>query len=387
MKAAFFHDGPTYIDKQNNYYACILSNELIERYFYFADEFLLVNRLRCLPDEKLSGLEKITHKNTKIIEIPNIASLHGVLYQKNQVKEIIKKAVNESDIIIARLPSITGGFAIEAANKYNKPYFIELVGCTWDALWNYGIKGKILAPMMYVWMRKLVKNSPFVLYITKEFLQKRYPNKGFSVEVSDVDLVPEDESVLTNRLNKIEKGSDVIILGTMAGVDTKYKGQKHVIKAISILKKQNYNLEYHLAGGGDTTYLEKLARKYQVYENVKFLGSIPHEKVFHYLDNIDIYIQPSDAEAKGRSLIEAMSRGCPSMGSKIGGIPELLDRPFLFDKGNVKQICKIIQSYSKNKMIQQAKRNFKLTKEFNQSNLDKKRKEFYDIFLEKIERS
>jgi glycosyltransferase involved in cell wall biosynthesis len=109
-----------------------------------------------------------------------------------------------------------------------------------------------------------------------------------------------------------------IVIGTIAAVDVKYKGQENVIKDLGHLKNEGIlNFEYHLVGGGDQIHLSELAKKYNVHESIKFIGSLPHNKIFEWLDSIDIYIQPSLTEGLPRALIEAMSRGTPSIGTVI----------------------------------------------------------------------
>lgn len=51
----------------------------------------------------------------------------------------------------------------------------------------------------------------------------------------------------------------------------------------------------------------------------------------------DVVVVPSLTEGLGRTAIEAMATGCPVIGSRVGGIPEVLDGPFarfLFEAGN-----------------------------------------------------
>ncbi|MGI6452439.1 MAG: glycosyltransferase family 4 protein [Syntrophomonadaceae bacterium] len=204
------------------------------------------------------------------------------------------------------------------------------------------------------------------------------PSTGKTIGCSDVALPTLDERVLDARLHKIKQMTKhkPIVLGTTAAVDVRYKGQEYVIQAIAELNRQGYNFEYHLAGGGDNSFLKFVAERNGVLDKVKFLGPIPHEKVFGYLDNIDIYIQPSNQEGMPRALIEAMSRACPCIGSSTGGIPELLDNAYIFSRGNVKELATILASFDIEKMIYQAKRNFEFSKRFDQKVLEARRNEF-----------
>jgi glycosyltransferase involved in cell wall biosynthesis len=235
---------------------------------------------------------------------------------------------------------------------------------------------------MWYATKKAVKNAPYVLYVSSNFLQKRYPNNFNNISCSDVDLQPVKQDVLDQRLEKIKNmnKNKPLVLCTIANVDVKYKRQDLVIKAISELNKQGYNFEYRLVGGGDKARLQSIAEKYSVADKVIFEGSVPHEKVFDYLDDIDIYIQPSDAESHGRAILEAMSRGCPCIGSSTGGIPELIDASFIFKRRNVKEIVSILASFTKKQMMEQARRNFEFAKRFDKKLLDDKRNVFLNSF-------
>ncbi len=379
----FIHDH-TFIKKDARYYTSgSLNNNLFDRYLQWFDEISVV------ANERLA-----TDKDNKIIcnEI-EVNNVEFILFKKsnNPVKifnsrKIIQDLVYKQDYIIVRIPSIYGIMAIRYARKFKKTYLIEVVGCPWDSLWNHGWKGKIFAPFMWLATKYIAYNAPFAIYVTNEFLQLRYPCKGKSIGCSDVSLPTVDESVLERRLNKIEKlaKNDLIIIGTTAAVNVSYKGQEYVIHAISQLNKEGYNYEYHLAGGGDSSYLKSVAKKFGVINKVKFIGSVPHEKVFDYLDSIDIYIQPSKQEGLPRALVEAMSRGCPSLGSTTGGIPELLNKDYIFNNAAVNEIIILLKKLDKDIMIKEAKRSFSKAQEYNKELLDIKRNTFYTSYIDNV---
>lgn len=377
MKATFFHDGPTYIDDEGKYYACVLNDELIDRYFYIADNFCMVVRLRKISNEVAKGHELINHANTTIIETPDLSTFKGLLFSRKEAHRIIEEQVKASDYIIARLPGSVGNIAVKYAIKYRIPFFIEVVGCAWDALTSHSLRGKLVAPFMWFLTRRSIKKAPYATYVTKKYLQKRYPNYGYNIYCSDVVLAKYEESVLETRIKKIkEKGKQHFLLGTLAGVDIPYKGQRYVIEAIARLKITGQRFEYLIIGAGNQESLKRLAEKLNVKDQVHFTGSVPHEKVFILLDSIDIYIQPSRTEGMPRALIEAMSRGCLCIGSEVGGIPELLPKEYLFRKGNVNDLTALFLKIKENDLLEQAKINFEKAKEFNDDILEKRRKKF-----------
>ncbi|RLL85927.1 glycosyltransferase family 4 protein [Mesotoga sp. BH458_6_3_2_1] len=386
MKVVFAHDH-VFFRLGNSYYSNGgLSAEVLSRYTRIFDELVLLTRQQTIncTGEKLT---EATIPRTRFVDIPNFKSIRTFSLKREASKRVMRE-IDKCDFVIARLPSSIGNIALKHAIKVRKPFLVELVGCPWDALWHYGsLLGKLLAPFAYSKTKKLVRNSKFVIYVSNEFLQRRYPTKGRSIGCSNVSIPEPDEKVLQNRLEKLHSRDkrDSLILGTAAAVEVKYKGQQYVIRALAKLTELGYNMEYHLAGSGSREFLSSVAKKFGVMDKVKFVGSVPREKILDYFDSIDIYIQPSKQEGLPRALIEAMSRGCPAIGSLTGGIPELLDSEFIFRNGSVSDIVRKIRSFDMGNMEQQAKINFEKAKEYHRDVLEKRRESFLTEFKRSIE--
>ena len=194
-----------------------------------------------------------------------------------------------------------------------------------------------------------------------------------------------DNNCLESRLKKIDKMNDKnkIKICTVANVELKYKGQEYVIKAIKKLKKKGMLIDYYIVGGGDPTRLKKIIEKYELQDDVHLTGGIPHNKVYDLLDEIDLYIQPSLQEGLPRAVVEAMSRACPIIGSKTGGIPELISDEYIFKRKNVAEISKMIERFisSKNTLKGMAIKNYEKSKKFQSDILIDKRNNFYKMIL------
>lgn len=390
MRVLFCHDGPLKKDEFNNYYGIAHNDDTFCRYYTIADELDVVIRVSEVSKiEAEKTFSKITVSPFKVIKCPNISSVKGMIFKKRAARKIIKEQVLNADYIVARLPSTIGFLAIDYAKKYKKPYLVEVVACPWDAFWNHSFKGKLFAPYMYYSTKRRVRNAKYVVYVTNEFLQKGYPTNGQNTNCSNVALMEFDNNVLGKRLDKIKSMQEAskIIIGTTAAVNVRHKGQQYVIKALGKLKKQGIaNYEYQLIGGGNQSYLKTIAEKYDVLEQVKFLGPVPHNEVFDWLDTIDIYVQPSRQEGLPRALIEAMSRGLPAFGANTAGIPELIEDEFIFSntRNNINEIITILKAFNKELMINQAKRNFNEAKKYDKKIIEKRRKEFFMKFKNEV---
>lgn len=396
MKLLFVHDTKFKEDTNRTYYTGgSYSEEVWDRYLTISSEFSVIARKEPFVYDSDFANKKFNYfdkEKINFIEVPNLnSSVKGFLnfQERKKASEIIKNAVLKSDLLIARLPSTNGNIAVNYAKKINKPYLVEVVGCSWDALWNYNMKGKILAPASYLKQKKAIKGSEYTVYVTKRFLQNRYPTKGDSVNCSNVLLTNIDESVLKKRIEKIHNVNleNKLVIGTTAAVDVRYKGQESVIKALGKLKEHGKtNFEYQLVGGGDHSQLSLIAEKYNVSGQVKFLGAMPHNAVLNWLDSIDIYAQPSKTEGLPRALIEAMSRGLLAIGSNAGGIPELLDCNYTFSKSrnNEVEIFNLLRKVKKDDLLVQAQRNFNVSKEYDKNSIESRRQLFFREFISKI---
>lgn len=373
MKVVFVHDHKFRRINGQLYSPGGLSNEVLSRYVKYFDMVTVVGRIIN---------EKQAQSNYSLISNPCVTIT---------TQEELQHSIQTADAVIVRLPSLNGYRAVHYAKKYKKPYLTEVVGCTFDAYWNYGVKGKVFAIPAFLLMKHCVSESSHVVYVTKQFLEKRYPTKGKHVAISDVELKELNPEVLNKRLVKIKEKEDKLVLGTTASIDVPYKGHEFVIRAIpqieNICGKQ---IEYQMAGAGDRSRLMSIAESVGVTDRIVFKGSIPHEQVFDWLDNLDIYIQPSMLEGLSRALVEAMSRGVPCIATEKGGNPELVEKNCLVSIANRKNISSLLAKtidyiLQSNHMSEIAERNFNMSKEYDKDRLDQIRFNFYSEFRSYIE--
>ena len=387
LKLLFVHCGPLYKDVNGNYYEYSYHG-LYERYSYMADKLTFLMEVRLLEKDTENTL---LDERIRVVSVPNLTKLSTFLWAYREATRIIAREIKKADIAVLRQCPYAN-IAITYCKKYGKPYIYENVGCPWDSLWNYGWKGKIIAPIEFIKEKKVNFQADYVYYVTNKFLQKRYPTKGKSVGCSNVVIEAMDDLGVRKRAERIKTmlSGRKIIIGTAAALDVPYKGQEYVIKALKDLITKGYNLEYWLAGSNrkKSTYLKDMAKKFNVGGCVRFCGSLNSEEMIQFYDSLDIYIQPSKQEGLPRSVIEALSRGCLTIASNIAGNPELLDREFLFKKGNIKDIVEKVE-YLLNSDLSRisniSNRNRKKANEYRIDVLEQRRKGFYDDFMKKYE--
>jgi glycosyltransferase involved in cell wall biosynthesis len=105
------------------------------------------------------------------------------------------------------------------------------------------------------------------------------------------------------------------------------KGLEHLIGALSLLPApERIPLVILGRDWGEQTALESLARSLGVVDSVVWLGHVADEPEFRAIyRGAAIFILPSEWEAFGLVLLEAMAAEVPIIASSVGGVPEVLE--------------------------------------------------------------
>lgn len=356
---------------KDGYYADPSFAKILERYSDSFPNICLVTRI-ISENQYRNGYIDISD-NCK--EFYNIKSIPSFFFKK--MDSDVKKLLDEATFVILRVPSLVSIKPCRYITSNKKKYLVEVMGCAWDAYWNHGFVGKLVAPYIFIKMKKVIGGANYAVYVTQNFLQRRYPCRGKTISASNVEISSIDGPKAYDTFNKKS-----FTMMTAGAVNVRHKGQEFAIKAISELKKkENIDIKYYLAGKGDDSRLRKIAEKYNISKNVIFLGMLSKEELAEWMKKTDIYIQPSLQEGLPRSLIEAMSHGCVCLGAKTAGIPELLKNEQLFIKKSYRAIAASILSTCDRDLNKISKENTKVAKKYRKESLDKIRKDFYNSII------
>lgn len=386
MKALFIHDHPFIQDKATEalYTSGNLNSALWERYLKHFDSVTVIGR--CKTEEDISRYHPAEKEGVTFNLFTDVVGGADYFKKRKKIEDRLIEEINRHDIIIMRFPATISVFAAEYCIKNNIKYVAEVVGCSWDANWNYGgLAPKLIAPYSYLKMKKAVRHAAAAIYVTEVFLQKRYPTQaGIIAHASNVIVPGVKEEALPARLKKIDNSekSDTIQLGIIGNIAVRYKGYDVLLKAVSELPTSIRNrVKLDFVGGGDPSYLNSLINQYQMKSQTRIRGKLKAgQEIFDFLDSLDLYVHPSKQEGLPRVVIEAMSRACPVVASSVAGTPELLPAEFLHQPGDAKKlhhdILTVIQDVSRQKEM--AKVNFEKSKAYVFAVLETRREEFFN---------
>jgi len=359
--------------QQDKVYSNSFPYSFFQQYLKIFKKITVVARANFVVDVK--DLPLAEGEGIEFIFFENISTFSSFFGLRQKHKKRLRTIMIHHDRLIVRLPGELGVLAADIAQEYGMKLMVEVVGSAWDAMWYYGgMKAKLYAPYFAYRVKEAVKKADFIHYVTQNYLQKKYPaaKNARTIGVSDVSLPQMDEHILKKRMSRIQTPSYPIKFGMIANLDMKYKGIEVALKMFASLQKFYPNIEYQIVGEGDPSQYYDLAKNLRIGQCFVIKGKITNrEKLFEWLDQIDIYLQPSLTEGMPRSVIEAMSRGCPVVASSVGGIPELLDAAVLFPSQNIQVFEQHVKNLilDKDFMFSQAKRNFQKAKAYEKSKL------------------
>lgn len=327
--------------------------------------------------------------NVSFTLLPNINTPKNRLKYGRAASKRLKEIIKEADAVVIRAVSDIGWIAFKHARAMKKPIAMEMAACAWDSTWNHGNKlGKIYAPIRYLRDRHITAKSHYVMYVSQNFLQRRYPTNAETETVSNVRINIPNEDVIQKRLtaikSKTEKDTRPQLIGLIGNLDNRIKGVADAIEALKKVETQKPGsfIFKHL-GPGDPAPYQKLAKDLNMEHCIHFDGMLQSgDAVLNWLRQLDLYIQPSYQEGVPRATIEAMSMACPVIASTAGGIPELLNPKWLIKPGDISHLAELILAMldSTPCQYQAGTENYVKSLEYTNDKLAPKRKRFWNAF-------
>jgi len=136
-----------------------------------------------------------------------------------------------------------------------------------------------------------------------------------SVDISRFDGIPKDAF----RKRYGIENELVLFVGRLA----KNKGLEYLIRAFPLVLEEFPHTKFVLIGE-DEGMLHKLLDRTKILgikDSVLFLGTLSDQEVSQAFIDCDVFVLPSEFEAFGIVLIEAMAARKPFVATKVGGIP------------------------------------------------------------------
>ncbi|WP_138669856.1 glycosyltransferase [Hungatella hathewayi] len=387
MKVLVMSDAHIIKDDLTNTYWCrtaIHAYDFWKRYLLAFEEVSVAARVQHMSLEDTTLYSRADGDGVHFIELPFIRGVKAYLKNYLRLKSLMKKIITDEECAIFRLPSLPTFLLLDEYKKKKRPYAIEVIADPEDA-YKTNIFAKVLLKNK---LRHECLKANGVSYVTKEFLEKKYPsysiihgrsNTYFDSYYSSIDLHTSFFAIPKNFIG-IENRT-IRIVHLCSAINSDIKGHTTLLHMMKELTDRGIAATLKCIGDGDRRlYYESMAQEMGISEYVQFLGLFSKkEDLREILLNSDIMVFPSQAEGLPRVLIEAMAVGLPCLSTPVNGIPELLESEFLFDPFDVNGFVEKLISLKKNpdKLNRMSEININVAKKYEVTVLQKRRRAFY----------
>lgn len=338
MRLAMVCDMPIY-QKNGKYYCDTVYYSLLTLFLRHFDSITLIGRKSPIND----GYIEIALPQVDILVAEKITRPMGYIKGIRGLKKMCRDAVRECDAMYCR--GIIGAIGQRITKKAGMPHVTYIGACVYETLKS---AESLYKRALAVFVRRLIQKSTLVsdnAAYCSPHLQQTYPTRGKQFLWVEASIERCEESLLEDRLRRMGEEKHKITIGLVGQVKNYVKGLDTAIKAMSLLGDRH---ELRVLGFfSDISMWQELMDKYNVADRVKFCGILPTgAPVLEWLDNIDIYIQPSRTEGLPRASIEAMSRGCPLISSGVGGLAALTHSTLIHETEDWRGLADLIKRLS-----------------------------------------
>ena len=369
----------------------IYSYNFFERYMDIFDTIVIASRCKVVDYKNVIGFLRSDGPNIEVCELPNMRGMSAYIRNIIAFSRAAKKSCENVDCAIIRLPSVPASMVLHYFKKTKKPYSLEIVADPYDAY----ATNKMARLFFSRHMRRACRQANGVSYVTKFYLQNKYPghnrtmhkndSKYFESYYSTIRISEEYYSKPRNYFGK----KHFTIIHTANNMNNNLKGHEVVIRAAEIVLKDGFDIDIKFVGDGELKkYFEELARQLGIGSKVSFTGMLANaEEVRKQLLEADLLVFPTKAEGLPRSVIESMAVGLPCISTPIAGIPELLTEEDMIEPNDIVGFAKRIEEFITNPemMNQKSKRNIEVARNYREDILKERRDAFYRSLKELID--
>lgn len=175
----------------------------------------------------------------------------------------------------------------------------------------------------------VLKNVDTMILVSnkqKEIISKTFPQYSYKLIVipngyDSAFYFPRNTEECRNML-KIPMNKKVIFnISNLIDI----KGHKYLIEAVGNIAKTRSDIYCIIAGKGYLSEtLKRQIKNYKLEDYIKLVGWIHEDEIPIYINTSDFFVLPSLGEGNPIVMFEAIGCGKPFIGTKVGGIPEII---------------------------------------------------------------
>lgn len=245
-----------------------------------------------------------------------------------RIGNAMRRLVAEHDLDLVEFPNWEG-FGIDFCSRRTVPVVVRLYTSSLDSqIIDGGRRDRVRRwdIRREKWQAKLAD-----ALVTHSNAHRKGVARDVGVPPDSISIVPLGIPVFPDfeRLRIERDHYSVVYLGRLE----RRKGTIDLLRAIPEILKHMPNVQFRLIGAdrphcpGERSHAQFVADEFpvEVRQHVEFLGELSAAEVDRWLQTADLFVAPSLYESFGLIFVEAMRWGTPVVGTRAGGIPEIVE--------------------------------------------------------------
>ncbi|MFA6527981.1 MAG: glycosyltransferase family 4 protein [Candidatus Gracilibacteria bacterium] len=268
----------------------------------------------------------LSHENISIhtVQYKRVKNFYSIFYARaalRQIRAFLRK--NKVDILHSKQTFPQGYIAAKLKREFGLPLY-QTIQNPLAYKEELVIKGSVMKIMGSLWLKFAERWVKFAMRNTDlcGCVSSYSEEKAIMLGAKKTMIIPNGvDTDIFYPMKERAGGYKIVTTSTLIprnGIDVLVRAFGHIAHTIP-------QATLEIAGDGPMEdELKHLVKELGVEGRVKFLGTLPHEKVPDLLRSADLFVRPSRAEGFGVSFVEAMACGVPVITCPSGGIVDFV---------------------------------------------------------------
>lgn len=276
----------------------------------------------------------VTAPQVNVLKLADNPAQQGLLRSAaTAIRSLRKLTVGRDDLVVFRVPEFVSVVAwVSLLSRRTRRLSIVVAEPAGVSRMLLGRRSTGTTEKFFSWVARLVvATSHGSVYVTRQHLQKAVPPRKTRPTLARSNVRIDPTSIARSPREVATPAATLHILSA-GGMNDQSKGFDILIDAVAVLMSRGQDVRCTLLGDGvERPRLRDQAQALGVDDRVTLPGFVADASEMRAaMLSADLFVLASRTEGLPRVLVEAMSCGLPTIGSDVGGIPEVVDHDVLF---------------------------------------------------------
>ncbi len=175
----------------------------------------------------------------------------------------------------------------------------------------------------WIWLCFSFLTSNKIIFLSEEYKKEIAKKLSWIYAEKKITVIPNGIDI--NKYKPGIKPDEKPVTIGMQSRLAENKDHSTLLRAVSILKNEGFDIKLKIAGDGTTkNKLIQLSKQLYIDDCVEFTGMLQEDDLISFLQRLNIYVHASFGETMSTAIMQAMATGLPIAASDVNGINNMI---------------------------------------------------------------